>query len=108
MGTAVVGGLAMPLGILFASFANQLHQVLISYGIWFGLGCGLVRETNVLMVSQYFKRKRKKVEIISVFGSGLGVIIFGNMLDELLSAYGWRHGLQAIAGILSILFFVGM
>ena len=63
--TAVVGGLTMALAILFASFAKELHQVMIrwanlssstkveasfSYGFLFGLGCGMVRETSVLMV----------------------------------------------------------
>ena len=30
--TAVVGGLVLALGILFASFATQFHQVAFSYG----------------------------------------------------------------------------
>lgn len=30
--TAVIGGLVLALGILFASFATQLHQVAFSYG----------------------------------------------------------------------------
>lgn len=30
--TAVIGGLVLALGILFASFATQLHQVALSYG----------------------------------------------------------------------------
>lgn len=30
--TAVIGGLVLALGILFTSFAMQLHQVAFSYG----------------------------------------------------------------------------
>lgn len=32
--TAVLGGLVLALGILFASFATQFHQVAFSYGKW--------------------------------------------------------------------------
>ena len=54
----------------------------MEYGL--DLAVGSVNKTNVLVVSQYFKRKRKAVEIISVLGAGLGVIIFSNMIDELI------------------------
>lgn len=106
--TAVVGGLVMALAMLFASFANELHQVVISYGFMFGIGCGMVRETSVLMVSQYFKRKRQNVEIIASMGAGLGLTMFTNLLNELITAVGWRHGLQAISAMLASLFFIGM
>jgi len=106
--TAVVGGLTMALAILFASFAKELHQVMISFGLLFGLGCGMVRETSVLMVSQYFKRKRQNVEILTSMGGGLGLTMFTNLLNELITAVGWRHGLQVIAASTSGLFFLGM
>ena len=51
----------------------------------FGLGCGMVRETSVLMVSQYFKRKRQNVEIIASMGAGLGLTMFTNLLNELIT-----------------------
>ena len=71
-----------------------------SYGILFGLGCGMVRETSVLMVcmksacktfisffqvSQYFKRKRQNVEILTSIGGGLGLTMFTNLLNELIT-----------------------
>jgi len=106
--TAVVGGLVMALAMLFASFANELHQVMISYGFMFGIGCGMVRETSVLMVSQYFKRRRQNVEIMASMGAGLGLTMFTNIQNELITAVGWRHGLQAISAVLASLFFLGM
>lgn len=32
--TAVIGGLVLALGILFTSFATELHQVAFSYGMY--------------------------------------------------------------------------
>jgi len=106
--TAVVGGLMMTLALLFTSFATKQHQILLSYGLMFGVGCGLVRETSVLMLSQYFKRKREKVEMISSLGQGLGLVLFSHSLEFLIVSKGWRHGLQIVTGFVSSLFFIGM
>ena len=37
--TAVIGGLVTALGCLFTSFANNFHQIFLSYGIVVGIGC---------------------------------------------------------------------
>ena len=50
-----------------------------SYGILFGIGCAMVRETSTLMLSQYFKRKREVVEMIASTGTGCGIAIFSNV-----------------------------
>ena len=52
---------------------------LFSYGILFGIGCAMVRETSTLMLSQYFKRKREVVEMIASTGTGCGIAIFSNV-----------------------------
>ena len=64
--------------------ANSPIVIHFSYGFMFGIGCGMVRETSVLMVSQYFKRKRQNVEIIVSMGAGLGLTMFTNLLNELI------------------------
>ena len=73
---AVVGGLIMNLAFLFASFGHQLHQVFLSYGLLFGVGCCMVREASSLMVGQYFKDKRELAEMFVLSGPGIGIIIF--------------------------------
>ena len=73
---AVVGGLIMNLAFLFASFGHQLHQVFLSYGLLFGVGCCAVREASSLMVGQYFKDRRELAEMIVLSGPGIGIIVF--------------------------------
>ena len=36
-------------------------------------------------VSQYFKRKRQNVEILTSMGGGLGLTMFTNLLNELIT-----------------------
>ena len=73
--TAIVGGLITALGCLFTSFATQLHQLTISYGIFVGIGVAMVRDTSVIMIGQYFKKRREFVEIFVMGGNGLGIAI---------------------------------
>merc|ERR1719189_2232748 len=106
--TAVIGGLVMSLSLLFASFAKHYHQILLSYGILFGVGCAMVRETSTLMLSQYFKRRREIVEMIASTGTGFGIAIFSNVFRSGMEKYGFRLGLQSVTGALSSLFFLGL
>ena len=118
--TAVVGGLTMALAILFASFAKELHQVMIRWKslssstkvetsffqlwnpfrprLWHGSRDQCAHGENFLkaasqnlfgcvvhQVSQYFKRKRQNVEILTSMGGGLGLTMFTNLLNELIT-----------------------
>ncbi|XP_046644820.1 monocarboxylate transporter 3-like isoform X3 [Daphnia pulicaria] len=105
--TAVLGGLVLALAALFASFAQQLHQVFLSYGALMSIAIALVRESSALMVGQYFKRRRDFVEIVVQMGAGIGVILFSVFFKEALGQMGWRLGLQAATGLLLSAFFLG-
>ncbi|KAF8777984.1 Monocarboxylate transporter 14 like protein [Argiope bruennichi] len=82
--TAVFGGLTAALGCLFTSFASQMHQVFLSYGFVMALGLSLARVTSSLMIGQYFKRRREKVEAIVTSGTGCGVIIFSYSFAKII------------------------
>ncbi|GBN55543.1 hypothetical protein AVEN_227835-1 [Araneus ventricosus] len=106
--TAVFGGLTAALGCLFTSFASQMHQVFLSYGFVMALGLSLARVTSSLMIGQYFKRRREKVEAIVTSGIGGGVIIFSYSFAKIIKILGWRLGLHAVTGLAVIPFFVGI
>ncbi|XP_055636261.1 monocarboxylate transporter 7-like [Toxorhynchites rutilus septentrionalis] len=106
--TAVLGGLVLALGILFTSFATQLHQVAFSYGVIVGVGAAMVRESAAVMLGHYFKRRRQFVEMITMSGEGVGVALFSVILKEGVGKMGWRLGLQAVTGLVSFSFFMGM
>uniref|UniRef100_A0A904MV87 Monocarboxylate transporter n=2 Tax=Culex quinquefasciatus TaxID=7176 RepID=A0A904MV87_CULQU len=106
--TAVLGGLVMALGILFTSFATQLHQVAFSYGVIVGIGAAMVRESAAVMLGHYFKRRRQFVEMITMSGEGVGVALFSVILKEGVGKMGWRLGLQAVTGLVSFSFFMGL
>lgn len=79
---AAFGGLLFALATLFASFAMQFHQALLSYGLMLGAGAGIVRETSGLMLGHYFKRRREFVEMVAQAGTGVGIALFSVLFKE--------------------------
>ncbi|KAL1436123.1 hypothetical protein MTO96_010868 [Rhipicephalus appendiculatus] len=105
--TAVLGGLVAALGCLFSSFASQLHQGLFSQGLVLGLGLGMARDAGSLVLGQYFKRRRHCAEVVACAGSGLGTAAMAAFFHSVLGSLGWRHGLQAATGLVSLNFVLG-
>ncbi|XP_077487540.1 monocarboxylate transporter 11-like [Amblyomma americanum] len=105
--TALVGGLVAALGCLFSSFASQLHQSLFSQGLVLGLGLGMARDAGDLVLGQYFKRRRHCAEVASCAGTGLGTAAMAAFLHSVLGSLGWRPGLQALTGLVSLNFLLG-
>ncbi|XP_049948298.1 monocarboxylate transporter 12-like [Schistocerca serialis cubense] len=106
--TAMLAGLVMALACLFASFATQLHQLLLSYGVLLGMSSGLVRETASLTLGHYFRRRREFVEMVVQAGAGVGIALFSVLYREAVGQWGWRLGLQAVTVLLCGAFFLGM
>ncbi|XP_022231984.2 uncharacterized protein LOC111080585 [Drosophila obscura] len=105
---SIVGGLVMPLGILFTSFATEFGQVVFSYGIVFGIGVAMVREASTVMLGNYFKRRRQFVEMVAMSGEGVGIALFSVILKEGVGKAGWRLGLQIVAALTALSFFMGL
>lgn len=59
-------------------------------GIVVGLGVGITRDCSIIMIAQYFKKKREFVEILTVAGSGLGIVYMSTLLRKSIDAFGWR------------------
>ncbi|XP_043578467.1 monocarboxylate transporter 10-like [Bombus pyrosoma] len=106
--TAVIGGIVLALASLFTSFAAELHQVLLSYGVVLGTGAGLVRETAGLVLGHYFRKRREFVEMVVQAGTGVGIVLFSVIYREAVGKLGWEHGMQLVTGVLSLAFFLGL
>ncbi|XP_050578340.1 monocarboxylate transporter 10-like [Bombus affinis] len=105
--TAVIGGFVLALASFFTSFAAELHQVLLSYGVVLGTGAGFVRETAGLMLGHYFRKRREFVEMIVQAGAGVGIVLFSVFYREAVGKLGWEYGMQLVTGALSLAFFLG-
>lgn len=42
------------------------------------------------MIGQYFKKKREFVEMLTVAGSGIGIVVMSITVRKAIDSYGWR------------------
>lgn len=80
----------------------------ISAGIVFGIGVSMVREASTVMLGNYFKRRRQFVEMVAMSGEGVGIALFSVILKEGVGKAGWRLGLQIVAALTALSFFMGL
>jgi hypothetical protein len=89
------------------SGVQRASKLCVWVGVCVCVGVGLARDTSTLMVGQYFKRRREMVEIFMVAGSGFGISIMSLIMRGAMKEIGWRHGLQAVTGLMSTTFILG-
>lgn len=59
-------------------------------GFIVGLGVGLTRDCSIIMIGQYFKKKREFVEVFIVAGSGFGIAFMSTFMKKSIDTFGWR------------------
>lgn len=69
---------------------NNANMFSKNKGIVVGVGVGITRDCTIIMIAQYFKKKREFVEALSVAGSGLGICVMSTFLRKSVDALGWR------------------
>jgi predicted MFS family arabinose efflux permease len=88
----ILGGLLHGAGYFLTSFMPTIETAFISHSIISALGGGLMFSPSVIIVSQYFDRKRSLALGIATSGSGLGILVLAPLLEFCFAEYGYRGG----------------
>ncbi|EPT01088.1 hypothetical protein FOMPIDRAFT_1049074 [Fomitopsis schrenkii] len=99
--------LALNVGsLLLASFANKVWQLILLQGIIFGVSGGFLYYPVLILLPQWFVRRRGLATGIIFAGSGLGGFAFPFLFQTLLERVGFRWTLRvwALAILLTISF----
>lgn len=87
---AIVGMVTVALGLMTASMARSMTEVVICYGVVIGLGAGFVEVPVMAAVQRNFVVGRGLASGIAAAGGGFGAALVPPMAD-LLSGFGdWR------------------
>ena len=87
------------LGLLLTSFMNDIRMVYITHGLIFGLGTSISYLPALVMVGQYFEKKRSLATGLAASGSNLGALSLAPLQQTLVTNYGWRNCYRALAGL---------
>ncbi|CAG2207530.1 unnamed protein product [Mytilus edulis] len=95
---AITGALIATVGLVLSSMAVNIWMFLATYGVVTGCGMGLMYLPSIVMVNQYFDKKRGIAQSIMSAGSGIGLMVISPVTEKLLDVYSWRGTLLILAG----------
>ncbi|KAA3680362.1 uncharacterized protein DEA37_0000231 [Paragonimus westermani] len=95
--TCMSGALMSAIGCLIGCFANSLVAMIISFGIFSGIGFSLCMTTALVIVSMYFDDRRATATGLSIAGTGVGALVFAPAVEFLIKIYTWRGTFMLMA-----------
>ena len=93
------GTLTCTVSLPVTSFAEQMEFMYFSYGVIFGIGLSGISLVGFIVITKYFTKWRSFAISVVSAGMGAGSLIFGPLLELLLSSLGWRWTFRVLAAI---------
>ncbi|KAI0927652.1 hypothetical protein AcV5_008131 [Taiwanofungus camphoratus] len=97
----IPGTVVLVFSIMATSLSTRYYQYVLSQGILFGLGVGMLFYPSLAAVSTHFKRHRASAIGIAVAGSGVGGLVYPIMLRQLFTKVGFAWGVR-ISGFITL------
>ncbi|XP_048810929.1 monocarboxylate transporter 14 isoform X2 [Lagopus muta] len=91
--TAIIGGILNALGWILSAYASNVHYLFLTFGVTAGIGSGMVYLPAVVMVGQYFQKRRALAQGLSTTGTGFGAFLMTALLKYLCRELGWRNAM---------------
>ncbi|NWI66618.1 MOT14 protein, partial [Todus mexicanus] len=99
--TAIIGGILNALGWILSAYVSNVHYLFLTFGVTAGVGSGMVYLPAVVMVGQYFQKRRALAQGLSTTGTGFGAFLMTALLEYLCIEFGWRNAMF-IQGAISL------
>ncbi|XP_036360282.1 monocarboxylate transporter 10-like isoform X2 [Octopus sinensis] len=102
----ISGSIISGVAFVAASFSPNIDVAILTYGFLAGTGFSLMYVSSVVVVGQYFERRRALAIGIASSGSGIGIFLISAITGALLNVISWRtvsliEAALMILGILS-------
>ncbi|XP_058835790.1 monocarboxylate transporter 12 [Topomyia yanbarensis] len=96
---SIFGSLLTGGALTACSFATQIWQIMLAYGVAFGFGLGLIQSATFVAINSYFRNNKGKAVGLALAGTGLGQILMPLIVQYLLDNYDFRGATLIIGGL---------
>uniref|UniRef100_A0A8R1HY62 MFS_4 domain-containing protein n=1 Tax=Caenorhabditis japonica TaxID=281687 RepID=A0A8R1HY62_CAEJA len=93
----ILGSLISGIAFLIAPAAPNIYVFMLIYGVFGGIGFGMIYLPAIVVVGFYFESKRAMATGISVAGSGVGTFVMPIVCQTCIATIGWQKTLWILA-----------
>ncbi|MEO0019356.1 MAG: OFA family MFS transporter [candidate division WOR-3 bacterium] len=104
---AIIGGFLLALGMILASFAQNIAMLVIAYGVISGIGIGFAYVCPISAGVKWFPDKRGLITGLAVAGFGAGALIVGPLARAMIDSTGVFATFRYLGIAYLILIFIG-
>ncbi|KAK3604658.1 hypothetical protein CHS0354_007201 [Potamilus streckersoni] len=96
----MIGGtLVLASGFILTIFTPNLYFMYFSLGILAGFGYGMIFLPAIVLVNQYFEKRRSFAVGIAASGTGIGTFAFSPLIKTLIDIYSWKGTMLILSGV---------
>ena len=95
-----MGGTICVITLIISSFVNNIFILLVTYGVFFGLGCSCIFSAGIMVIQLYFSRRQSIAAGVLTAGIGVGILIMSPILEELTRVTNWQTTFRIMAGVI--------
>jgi len=100
---AIFGGVLLAAGCILAGAIGQsVGGMVFAYGILGGLGVGFAYVTPIATCIKWFPDMRGTITGLAVFGFGAGTLVFGPLINKLVSSMGLANTFYTVGVIMLV------
>ncbi|XP_071805459.1 monocarboxylate transporter 12-like [Asterias amurensis] len=98
--TAMIGGFCTLIGMIWGALTSNIYSFYVA-SVVIGLGSGILYTPSVVVLAQYFNKGYGLACGLRSCGIGIGMIVYGPLVQTLLDTYGWRGTIIIMGAILA-------
>ncbi|KAK4011813.1 uncharacterized protein LOC116921744 [Daphnia magna] len=96
---ASIGSVTMVVAIIVSSYAGSMLIWYASYGLLLGFGCSLSGVMGLLLLQEYFLKRRHMANGITMAGGSIGQMLIPLIMQSLFDGFGLRGGLLIYSAV---------
>ncbi|XP_069121010.1 monocarboxylate transporter 12-like [Argopecten irradians] len=95
----VAGGLLVSIGVFVSGFGPSIAFLYCSYGLCCGLGKSLAYTPGLVIVGQYFKKRRGLAVGLATAGGGIGTLVIPPVINRLFKELRFTGAMIILSGL---------
>ncbi|CAH1782265.1 unnamed protein product, partial [Owenia fusiformis] len=103
-----IGGLLAALGCVLSAFATRIWHLYITYGVISGIGSSLAYAPSIVLVGQYFDKRRALANGLAISGAGVGTFVMPLLMRFFLDVYSVEGTMIVLGGVVLNVCICGM